>query len=63
MGGYFFVGLIPHGQWWWRHRRAFHEHFRLNVVKKYQPVQAREVHALLSRLLESPENFMHHIRQ
>jgi len=59
----FNFGLLPYGQLWRRHRRAFHEHFHPNAVKKYEPVQTREVHALIKRLLESPKNFRHHIRQ
>jgi len=59
----FNFGLIPYGHWWRRHRRAFHEHFHPNVVKKYHPIQIREARALIARLLESPKNFRHHIRQ
>ncbi|KAF9458364.1 cytochrome P450 [Collybia nuda] len=56
-------GFLPYGSWWRRHRRAFHQHFHGGVVHKYYPVQLAEGHALLRRLLVTPENFMHHIRQ
>jgi len=59
----FNLGLLPYGQWWRQHRQVFHEHFHPNAVKKYHPVQTREARALLNRLLESPKNFSHHIRQ
>jgi len=59
----FNFGLIPYGQWWRRHRRVFHEHFHPNAIRKYQPVQAREAHAFIKRLLESPKKFKQHIRQ
>ncbi|EDR10143.1 uncharacterized protein LACBIDRAFT_248415 [Laccaria bicolor S238N-H82] len=48
---------------WRRHRRAFHEHFHANTVHKYLPIQVKETQALLRRLLTTPQNFMHHIRQ
>ncbi|KAH9483138.1 Cytochrome P450 monooxygenase COX2 [Psilocybe cubensis] len=56
------MAMLPYGQWWRRHRRAFTEHFHHNIVWKYQPTQLRETRAFLHRLLTTPENFMHHIR-
>ena len=54
---------MPYGMWWRRHRRLFHEHFHHNAVTKYQPVQRQEVQAFLRRLLVTPDDFLHHIRQ
>lgn len=54
--------FIPYGPWWRKHRRTFHEHFHHNAVTKYQPIQQREVHTFLRRLLVTPDNFFHHIR-
>ena len=54
---------MPYGLWWRRHRRLFHEYFYPNAVTKYQPIQKQEVHAFLRRLLVTPDNFLHHIRQ
>ncbi|KAF9044254.1 cytochrome P450 [Panaeolus papilionaceus] len=56
------MALLPYGQWWRRHRRAFHEHFHPGVVAKHQPVQIYETRAFLQRLLETPDNFLHHVR-
>ncbi|TFK36285.1 cytochrome P450 [Crucibulum laeve] len=56
------MAMLPYGTWWRRHRRAFHEHFHPNVVAKYQPVQLREARSFLRRLLDTPENFLHHVR-
>jgi cytochrome P450 len=56
-------GFIPYGPWWRRHRRAFHGHFRADAVHKYQPILTKETHAFLRRLLVTPENFLHHVRQ
>jgi hypothetical protein len=59
----FSIGLLPYGVWWRRHRRSFHQYFNINAVSKYQPIQRQEVHAFLRRLLDTPDNFLHHIRQ
>jgi len=57
------LALMPYGLWWRKHRRLFHEHFRRNQVFNYQPILKREVRAFLRRLLVTPDNFFHHIRQ
>jgi cytochrome P450 len=57
------LALMPYGRWWRRHRRLFHEHFHPNAVKKYYPIQRQEVQAFLRRLLVSPDDFFHHVRQ
>jgi cytochrome P450 len=54
---------MPYGLWWRKHRKSFHEYFQRNVVTKYQPIQRQEVQAFLRRLLVTPDNFFHHIRQ
>ncbi|KAF9456307.1 cytochrome P450 [Collybia nuda] len=58
----FNMAFLPYGSWWRRHRRAFHEHFHANAAVKYYPIQLRETHAFLRRLLVTPENLRHHIR-
>ena len=59
----FSLGLLPYGLSWRRHRRSFHEFFNINAVSKYRPIHRREVRAFLRRLLDSPDNFLHHVRQ
>ena len=63
MGWDFHFANLPYGPSWRRHRRSFHNFFNINAVSKYQPIQRREVHAFLRRLLDTPDNFFHHIRQ
>ena len=63
MGLGFATGIMPYGMRWRKHRRIFHENFRINAVYKYQPIQRREIHAFLRRLLDTPDNFLHRIRQ
>jgi cytochrome P450 len=55
--------LMPYGVWWRKHRRLFHEYFHRDAVTKYQPIQRQDTRELLRRLLVTPENFFHHIRQ
>ncbi|EDR09884.1 uncharacterized protein LACBIDRAFT_189858 [Laccaria bicolor S238N-H82] len=62
MGWTFSVVRMPYGTMWRRHRRAFHEHFHVNAVQKYIPIQTKEIQVFLNRLLMTPENFIHHIR-
>ena len=57
------IGFLPYGAWWRRHRRSFHQYFNISVVSKYLPIQRREVHAFLRRLLDTPDDFLHHIEQ
>ena len=57
------MAFMPYGLWWRKHRRLFHEYFHRDAVAKYQPIQRQEVQAFLRRLLVTPDNFLHHIRQ
>ncbi|KAF8815532.1 cytochrome P450 [Phlegmacium glaucopus] len=59
----FNMAFLPYGLNWRKHRKSFHKYFHLDVVSKYLPIQKREVHAFLRRLLITPDNFRHHIRQ
>ena len=63
MDGVTIMSLMPYGAWWRRHRRLFQESFHWNAVVKYQPFQTQEAHAFLRRLLVTPDDFFHHIRQ
>jgi hypothetical protein len=59
----FNFALVPYGVRWRKYRRLFHQYFHVNTVYKYLPIQRREVHAFLRRLLVTPDNFLHHIQQ
>ena len=63
MGWDFSTPLMSYGVQWRKRRRSFQEYFRANEVHKYLPIQRREMHAFLRRLLVTPENFVHHIYQ
>ena len=57
------IANMPYGVWWRKHRRLFHEYFHRNAATKYQPIQRQEVQTFLRRLLVTPDDFFHHIRQ
>ncbi|KAF8884168.1 cytochrome P450 [Infundibulicybe gibba] len=56
------MAFLPYGSAWRARRRVFHENFHMGVAGQYRPTQAREARKFLQRLLDTPENFMHHIR-
>lgn len=55
-------GLIHYGDSWRKHRRMFVSKFGGSVVQKFYPILERSTALLLERLLESPEEFIDHIR-
>ena len=57
------IAHMPYGLLWRKHRKLFHEYFHRNTVTEYQPIQRQEVQAFLRRLLVTPDDFLHHIRQ
>jgi cytochrome P450 len=58
-----FMTTMKYGESWRTRRRTFHQFFNMNRVHEYRPIQLREARALLTRLLKSPEQFAHHLRQ
>ena len=63
MGWNFATFVVPYGTQWRKQRKSFHEYFHANEVHKYVPIQRREVHTFLRRLLVTPEDFLDHIYQ
>jgi cytochrome P450 len=57
------MAFMPYGPRWRRHRKSFREYFHRDAAIKYQPIQRQEVQAFLRRLLVTPNDFLHHIRQ
>ena len=47
---------------WRDHRKMFNQHFKPAAIPAYHPVMAQQVRRLLSLLLETPEEFLSHIR-
>ncbi|KAF7357549.1 O-methylsterigmatocystin oxidoreductase [Mycena sanguinolenta] len=47
MGWDFNFAMLPRGDKWRTRRRAFHQHFREDVVRTYRPIQMEKIHQLL----------------
>ncbi|EKM55880.1 uncharacterized protein PHACADRAFT_209392 [Phanerochaete carnosa HHB-10118-sp] len=54
--------LSPYGDAWREYRRLFHHHFRPMAVPQYHHKQTKAVRRLLHLLLDTPDDFMKHIR-
>lgn len=62
-GWYWATTGIPYGKEWRTHRRLFHAQFHSQTVKQWRPIETKATHKFLRRLLDTPGDFMHHIRQ
>jgi len=62
MGWDFAIALLPYGQKWRTHRRAFHQMFHANAVLKYRPVQLSKIRDLLRNFAEDPKDFREHLK-
>lgn len=54
--------ILPYGELWRRHRRLLHELFRPEAAARYQEIQTKKIHDTLRGILDTPENFMMHVR-
>lgn len=62
MGWDFALPFMRYGDNWRRHRRIFHQKFRPEAAITFRPIQMRNVHHLLCRLTENPDDFMDCLR-
>ncbi|KAF8844010.1 cytochrome P450 [Paxillus ammoniavirescens] len=63
MGWDWLFSSMPYGSRWRDHRSLFHRHFRRYMTSNYHPVVLKETHTTLRNLLDSPEQYGHHIRR
>ena len=54
---------MKYGDSWRQGRRAFHQHFREQVVHQYHERVTKGVRKLLLALLDDPDTFADHLRQ
>ncbi|TBU24926.1 cytochrome P450, partial [Dichomitus squalens] len=54
--------FMDYGDDWRERRRVFHQFFHSNASVGYRPRELKVARELLSRLLESPDDFMTHLR-
>ncbi|KAF8154807.1 cytochrome P450 [Crassisporium funariophilum] len=62
MGWDFSFGHMRYGERWKAHRRMFHRQFQQSIARVHWPTQQREAHALLRRLLHTPDKLVYHLR-
>lgn len=53
---------MPYGDEWRAHRRAFHQHFNEQAVKRYETQISRYTVMFLKLLLDAPGEFLGHSR-
>ncbi len=56
------LSVMPYGQWWRRHKRAFWQHFHPGAISSYQQIQRSAAHRFLNKLLKTPSKLREHIR-
>jgi cytochrome P450 len=57
------VGLLNPGDQWKMCRRLLTQSFNPQTIPRWRPYQQQEVHRLLAKLLDDPENFCRHINR
>lgn len=63
VGWGFSTTLLEYGQLWKKHRRSFHQHFRVHTTTLFLNTQALESYKMVFKLLETPHDFRKHIRK
>lgn len=63
MGMKWSLAIMPYGEEWRKVRRGFHQYFNSNVASSYIPVHEAQSRDFLWRLVQTPDDFLAHIRQ
>ena len=63
MGWNFSLPNIPYGAQFRKHRRWMMEYFNEKAILRLQPLQRTETNTLLLGLIETPEEFVGHMRR
>lgn len=62
MGLSWLMSSLPYGKLWMERRRIFHQRFHPSDSAVYRPRQLAHVHKMLLQLVETPQEFMDHIK-
>ena len=54
--------IMPYGQRWRQHKRAFWQYFHPGALPTYLPLQRKTAHRFLNKLLDTPSRLREHIR-
>ena len=57
------MGFVPYGDRWRDMRKAAHQSFNPEAVKRFGEVEVEAAHELLRRLVKKPDAFLDHARQ
>ncbi|KIJ68344.1 hypothetical protein HYDPIDRAFT_82083 [Hydnomerulius pinastri MD-312] len=63
MGWDWLFSSMPYGPRWRDHRSLFHRHFRRLLTSNHHPNIIKETHTTLRNLLDTPDDFGHHLRR
>ncbi|KAF9459105.1 cytochrome P450 [Collybia nuda] len=63
MGWNFDFAFMPYNDYWRQHRKLMHQSFHPTASTRFHPHELRATHGLLRSLLDTPNDFMNHIRQ
>lgn len=55
--------IYTEGEQWKTHRRMFYRQFSHSAAPIHWPTQRKEAHALIRRILHSPQDLIEHLRQ
>ncbi|KAJ4484986.1 cytochrome P450 [Lentinula edodes] len=55
-------GQMSYGPRWKMHRTMFHRQFHSSVVSNFWPIQLKEAHKLIRRILHEPEALLEHLK-
>ena len=57
------ISLFPYGSKWRNWQKVFYSHLQPTVVHRYHPIEMKATRQLLYNLLDTPQDFLKHIRQ
>lgn len=63
MGWKFAFSFLPNNEIWRSRRHRFHQEFNPKAALRFRPQQLKSTYELLRRLLDTPEDWMQHLRQ
>lgn len=55
------LGFLPYGDKFRKQRKMIQQHFNIQAVSKFHPIQTRELNTLLVNLLDTPDDFIRHV--
>jgi cytochrome P450 len=57
------TAFLRYNQTWKDHRKVLRQEFSASAVQRYRPMLEKGARTLLGNLLQSPQDFMEHLRQ